>query len=85
MSGRQGLTRPVVQEADASVVMGGDGEGLARMTDHLVDLGQAWEEKGQEGRTSGGRRDQDPTLALCLDIGRAGRPSAPSLGHRAAL
>lgn len=33
-----GLTCPVVQEADASVVMGGDGEGLAGVTHHLVDL-----------------------------------------------
>lgn len=39
--GRLGLTCPVVQEADASVVMGGDGEGLVWMTHHLVDLGWA--------------------------------------------
>lgn len=39
--GRLGLTCPVVQEADASVVMSGDGEGLAWMTHHLVDLGWA--------------------------------------------
>lgn len=38
-----GLTCPVVQEADASVVMGGDGEGLAGVTHHLVDLHWAWE------------------------------------------
>lgn len=52
--GRQGLTCPVVQEADASVVMGGDGEGLVWVTHHLVDLGWAWKEK-QGGGTSGGK------------------------------
>lgn len=52
-SGGQGLTCPVVQEADASVVMGGDGEGLVWVTHHLVDLGWAWKEKPGEEATSG--------------------------------
>ena len=39
--GRLGLTCAVVQKTDASVVMGGDGEGLAGVTHHLVDLGWA--------------------------------------------
>lgn len=51
--GGQGLTCPVVQEADASVVMGGDGEGLVWVAHHLVDLGWAWKGK-QGGGTSGG-------------------------------
>lgn len=40
-SGRRGLTCAAVQEADASVIMGSDGEGLVRVTHHLVDLGWA--------------------------------------------
>lgn len=34
-----GLTCPIVQEADAPVVVGGDSERLVWMTHHLVDLG----------------------------------------------
>lgn len=37
-------TRAVVQKADAAVIVGCDGEGLARMAHHLVDLvASCWE------------------------------------------
>lgn len=58
--GRPGLTCPAVQEADAPVVMGGDGEGLVRVAHHLVDLRRAWMERGGEGVGGAGRPGQRP-------------------------
>jgi hypothetical protein len=56
-----GLTCPIVQKADASVIMGGDGEGLVWVTHHLVDLG--WDWNGGRGKGRKGQRanqgDQD--------------------------
>lgn len=67
--GRRGLTCPAVQEADASVIVGGDGEGLVRVTHHLVDLGWAWKARregtwGKSGRPGQRQEENDGPTAL---------------------
>lgn len=47
---RLGLTCPIVQEPDASIVVRSDGERLVWVTHHLVDLCWAWRVSGKRGR-----------------------------------
>lgn len=64
---RLGLTCSIVQEPDAPVVVCSDGERLAWVTHHLVDLCWAWRVSGKSGR---GR----PEGKAGPDRGRRGRP-----------